>query len=722
MTHRSLRVPLTVLALVAMTTSPAQAADPPQTWLQVPSGVFLDPLPGYWTTKVEIADVNDDGWPDILFANVGGYQAGTPDSFQSNQCWINDGGMSFADSSVEVFGEDVNNPGKASQDTARVIKAHDLDKDGDTDIIVGTTWASTSRLYLQDAGAFTEMSDLLPQTKLSAGDLELGDVDGDGDVDVVISDWGQAPVGFLNSPGGVTRLWLNDGNATFTDATNQKMPAIPVNWSWDHEFIDIDNDWDLDLVISCRSCQNGSYLFVNDGSGKFTNATMNFPQKFGTVDMEVMDLDDDGYADLVSLQDGDGFRNRVLINNQNGGFDDKTPLWWAPADNPPSFDYMAAFADFDSDGLADLVLGAFGDYKDRLMRNQGSGFKQVTSPSMMGNLVTDGTYAIAVSDLNGDRKIDLVMGEGENSFRNRVLFGEDIAEDTAKPHIGAHEFDGSIEPGGVFTFHGRIHDSKTPNKPHDWSFVGVQWVTDDGSFDNPDDITSFDLEWYGEHLWRTPVEDGAELVLPTFDSKISIRVCAIDAALNESCVELVVDWFLCGDGKVNSKLEECDDGNDIDGDGCESTCQLTDFCGNGVVDPGEDCDDGNDVDGDGCDNDCTFTSVCGNGVVEPGEACDDGNVIDGDGCESNCTTTPSETTGSSATDSDSETATDSDSESASATDTMATTDSETATDSATTGWAGQLDDDGCGCSTENPRGAGTGLLLFGLLALRRRRR
>ncbi|MEZ4382227.1 MAG: FG-GAP-like repeat-containing protein [Nannocystaceae bacterium] len=690
---KHLRTPLSLLALVAATALPthADAADPPQVWLEVANSVF-DPVFDYWTTKVEIADINSDGLPDILFANVGGVQAGTPDSIVPNQAYLNDAGTQFLDVSAEVFGEN-------ALDTGRAIKAHDLDNDGDTDIIVATTWATQSRLYLQDdMGAFVESSGQLPQQKLSAGDVELGDVDGDGDLDIVLSDWGPAPVGLAGSPGGVTRLWLNDGAATFTDATNQSMPAIAVNWSWDHEFIDIDNDWDLDLLIACRSCATGSLLFVNDGLGDFTNATPgNLPQALGNVDFEIMDIDGDGYVDTYTLQDGPGFRNRILLNNQNGGFEDATALWWGPADNPPSYDYAGAFVDFDSDGLPDIVLGAFSTFVDRLMRNDGSTYKRVTDPSMVGPLVTDGTYSIGVADFNQDGKIDFVFGEGENSNFNRVLYGEDIAPDTGAPVIGAHELTGAIEPDSKLTFHGRIHDNKTPNKPHDWQFVGVQWVTDGGSFDNPGDITSYELDWYGEHLWRTGVLDGEELVLPTFETVIEMRVCAIDAAGNETCIGLV-QQFLCGDGKVNSPNEECD---------------------------GE----------DGCEPDCTWTVQCGNGIVQDGEQCDDGNLIDGDGCQSDCTLTPPETdsitesdsdittTSTSTSDSVTDTSTDTDTTAttdATATETASTSDSES--DSATTGFNGELDDDGCGCTTTDSRGAGTGLLLLGLLALRRRRR
>lgn len=58
-------------------------------------------------------------------------------------------------------------------------------------------------------------------------------------------------------------------------------------------------------------------------------------------------------------------------------------------------------------------------------------------------------------------------------------------------------------------------------------------------------------------------------------------------------------------------------------------------CGNMAVDPGEQCDDGNGMNGDGCDNNCTVTA-CGNGALSPGEQCDDGNLVAGDCCSGAC--------------------------------------------------------------------------------------
>ncbi len=61
-------------------------------------------------------------------------------------------------------------------------------------------------------------------------------------------------------------------------------------------------------------------------------------------------------------------------------------------------------------------------------------------------------------------------------------------------------------------------------------------------------------------------------------------------------------------------------------------------CGNGNPETGEQCDDGNQLSGDGCSAICELeTSLsCGNGIVEAGEQCDDGNNLDSDGCTYLC--------------------------------------------------------------------------------------
>jgi cysteine-rich repeat protein len=92
----------------------------------------------------------------------------------------------------------------------------------------------------------------------------------------------------------------------------------------------------------------------------------------------------------------------------------------------------------------------------------------------------------------------------------------------------------------------------------------------------------------------------------------------------------------CVDGQCEyqSYVIECEEGCDEEADQCRTPQP---FCGDEIVNGDEVCDDGNAVDGDGCDSNCTTTG-CGNGILTSGETCDDGNLVDGDGCDSNCTT------------------------------------------------------------------------------------
>ncbi|MCA8965690.1 MAG: VCBS repeat-containing protein, partial [Planctomycetes bacterium] len=114
----------------------------------------------------------------------------------------------------------------------------------------------------------------LPRTGgAGAGDythaLALGDVDGDGDLDLVVGN-----SGFLG--GGQTRLYFNDGAGRFSDETATRLPvdhqitrAVALG--------DVDGDGDLDLVIGNSPIygtvtgQNRPYL--NDGTGTFSDVT-----------------------------------------------------------------------------------------------------------------------------------------------------------------------------------------------------------------------------------------------------------------------------------------------------------------------------------------------------------------------------------------------------------------------------------------------------------------
>ena len=466
-----------------------------------------------WTNKVEIADINGDGRPDLLFANGGNYSEPGPP--EMNRAFINTGqGFRFEDRSADVFGK--------TPDLARVIKARDLNGDGHTDILVGTTYQTQSRLYLgTGTGAFREVTAThLPNGPLSVGDLEFGDVDGDGDLDVVLADWGAG--NNMTSDGGRTRLWLNDGAARFTDATSARMPATLIRFSWDLEFVDVDNDYHLDILVSCKRCGN-STLFRNDGKGSFAEDMRAIPHYTNNYEFEAMDLDGDGFLDLVTLNDGDivggnssSRRDHVLRNDGKGRFRDMTDLWWPAAHNVGEDDNMAAFLDVDSDGDADFVIGSLSG-PDRLLMNDGRGHLTMRDDVFDG-APTPGTLGLALADLDGDGRMDVVQGQGEHpkATDERVFAGRG-PPDTAPPSITVV----SASEGPARLIRARIHDRKSPSLPFEWNRVVVEIDTASGVREVP-------MQWYGEYLWRAAWPTGVP-------ATVTYRVCATDAAGNSSC-------------------------------------------------------------------------------------------------------------------------------------------------------------------------------------------
>jgi len=511
------------VALVALLDGgvPTTAQQAPSTpgaplWVDVTAGAIG--RTAFWTNKVEIADLDGNGRPDLLFANGGDYSApGTP---EPDQVFLNTGpGLRFREATAEVLGP--------TPDLARVIKARDLNGDGFVDIVVGTTYQTQSRLYLgRGSGRFEEVSAThLPQLPLSVGDLEPGDVDGDGDLDLVLADWG--PGDNMSNDGGRTRLWLNDGSGRFSDATDAHMPDLRVRFSWDLELADVDNDTDLDVLVSCKRC-GGSYLFVNDGTGHFTNDPRALPQYTNNYEFEPMDLDGDGFLDLVTINDGEivkesafNRREHVFRNDGKGRFRDATEAWWPPASNVGEDDNMVAFLDYDSDGDADFVVGSLSG-PDRLLINDGHGHLTV-SVDVFGGDDTPGTLGMALADLDGDGRIDIVQGQGENpkATDERVFAGRGLVPDTAPPSVTMVNV--KEETGGRRQVIARVHDRKSPSLPFEWKEVVVKIASGTTTRDVP-------LRWYGEYLWRAD--------WPTdVPASAGYRVCATDAAGLSTCVE-----------------------------------------------------------------------------------------------------------------------------------------------------------------------------------------
>ena len=491
-----------------------------------------------WTNMAELADLNHDGLVDMLFANGGMWNIpGTP---ELSQVFLNQGpGNLFKEMTESVLG-----PNKMLAD---VIKVRDVNGDGNPDIMVGTTFQQQSRLYLGDgSGGFTNVTETnLPQVKASVGDMEFGDVDEDGDLDLVLTDNGEGNLA-LNS-GGRTMLWLNDGSGKFSDATAARMPDILVGLGGEVGFVDVDNDYDLDILIACWWVCKSTFLFQNDGTGTFTDVTSgkmpkinytvlfeNEGKPFRAMDyaFEAMDLNGDGYLDLATLNEEIFTKGRIFINNQQGGFKDATDSLWPASENIKGGGTNIVFLDYDSDGDADFIIGTSSN-PGRLLENDGSGKLTVSVKVFAGKSVATGHF-IAVTDLDGDHKLDVVLALGSPNyetapFPERVFLAKDIQPDTAPPIITLVEQVAAPEAGQTIQIRARVHDNKSPTMPQDWQSVTLKWTAGEQTGEVL-------MQWYGEYLWRAVIDDGGPR---PEDGKMSYQVCATDAAGNQACSEMV---------------------------------------------------------------------------------------------------------------------------------------------------------------------------------------
>jgi cysteine-rich repeat protein len=140
---------------------------------------------------------------------------------------------------------------------------------------------------------------------------------------------------------------------------------------------------------------------------------------------------------------------------------------------------------------------------------------------------------------------------------------------------------------------------------------------------------------------------GDGIVQPLEQCDLGKEENALNSTTNLIGCNIICKLPYCGNGVTESittgtvtVTEQCDDGNNENGDGCSSTC-FFERCGNGRLDPDEQCDNGTFPYGttgttSPC-SPCCLYEACGNGVLDAHEECDDGNMINGDGCD-NCIT------------------------------------------------------------------------------------
>ncbi len=466
-------------------------------------------------TAVDLADFDGDGDQDAIVSRTERYPYynGVWLSWDYGNLWLNDGQGRFQAAVSPVISASLYNSATITGGQA----VADVDNDGDLDAVVTNdklSWGSWLRqlknLASEELGyfGFGYESRLTPNDVSTAA---LGDMDSDGDVDLVFGDdqweygqgtgvrvWfnngagdfepgpqrldlGYPVLGDLNGDGALdilvmtailpgpsgaagmaVKVWLNDGHGEFQDTGAAFCPV--GNSESPMRLGDIDGDGDLDVLIVQSDAGGYNELWLNDGSGHFTDSS----QQLGggsvdqTSDLALGDMDGDGDLDVYLANPGlttAGRSDNVWLNDGHGHFSDSG---WRP---PAGSSTGVRLADLDGDGDPDAFLtrayfaGGYFYFREEVWFNDGHGYFSDSGQRLERRVHETYWYGHEVAelgDLDGDGDLDALiqrwfwLNDGQGRFsespRQLELTEEDV-DDFRIKHLalGDADSDGDLD-------------------------------------------------------------------------------------------------------------------------------------------------------------------------------------------------------------------------------------------------------------------------------------
>lgn len=316
----------------------------------------------------------------------------------------------------------------------------DFDGDGDLDVYLiqgaPTPGAAdrarrTNTLFENRGGAFVDVT-----ARVGVGDdgygmgMCVGDVDGDGRVDFLVTNWGP------------DRLYRNRGNGTFEEI-GARAGVADARWSTGCAFGDFDGDGDHDLYVAryvdfqpdrspwCGDRARGiraycrpeafagvdDSLYINDGRGRFVDqaaqrgiARGRDEKGFGVL---ASDLDDDGDLDIYVANDGTP--NRHYVNRGDGRFEDQGVLLGTALSNMGASQagMGVAAGDLDGDGRFELMVTNYSTEPNNLYRDVGGLWEDAASPRGLARPSWPHVgWGVAFFDLDNDADLDAAVANG----------------------------------------------------------------------------------------------------------------------------------------------------------------------------------------------------------------------------------------------------------------------------------------------------------------------
>jgi len=417
MNHRAL---LTLLLVCLMSTSlfalsPASAGDPdgggsPDIGDSI-AGTLQDytnvstglPLRGNYNCIV-MGDVNGDGYDDLAASAGKGDNTAWPT--YGLFVFTSDKGRSWVNSST----------GLPTTGRFGGIDLGDLDGDGDLDLAAGGEGHANSQvkgitIWLNNGthnGTIDWISGNKPESVRLYEAVIIEDVDDDGNEDIVAATYYDG-----------VRVWLGDGGAGGSLSWTKSNSGLPSTGQYVGVAVaDFNNDGNDDIVsTSYFNPDPEVHLFTGDGNGSWTSwdSLMPKPGNYGQAyGVTVGDFDEDGNMDLVYGRKSYG----VVCLLGNGGGTNGTDFKWTSGNTglPSTNHYYGAFVeDLDSDGNLDILLAnGFNNQGLKIYLGNGGSGGSMSWTRSPKNLPSDWFFGGAIGDFNNDDVLDVVGSSWDN--------------------------------------------------------------------------------------------------------------------------------------------------------------------------------------------------------------------------------------------------------------------------------------------------------------------
>lgn len=385
----------------SLNSSPGLSVAPPAR-LNTCTALSFSPAPGSpfkmgnGPRPVAVGDFNGDGKNDFAVAaatsgpNVDATSGNSKIEGSTLNVWLGDGAGNFKDApgSPYIVGTQ-----------PRYLAAADFNGDGVTDLAVSSYNGPLLLVLLGDKSGPMHRADGVPQVSNYTASLTAGDFNRDGKMDLAAT----SPYAQQNAT-----VFLGDGKGGLSMAPGSPFdfgnPSSPINTG------DLNGDGILDLVTADFSNKIAK-SWIGGGQGSFTAAQGGLLSTgAGPQSIEVGDVNTDGKLDLFTA-DSESNTISLAYGNGKGSFD-------AVKGNPlPTGGIQprsVTAADFNGDGILDLVASNWGSNNVTILQGDGKGGFAPATGSPVG--AGANPWGIATIDFNGDKKPDIVVANsGDNT-------------------------------------------------------------------------------------------------------------------------------------------------------------------------------------------------------------------------------------------------------------------------------------------------------------------